>query len=93
MTKKKINKTHRIPEFTNIAEEAKFWDTHSTAAYEGAFRPVRVRFAKKLSEAITIPLNPRALEKVRSVAEKQGISPTTLIHKWVSERLKEKERV
>ena len=65
---KKTTTKKRIPEFSNIEEEAAFWDTHSIADYEDEFTPVRVRFAKKLSEGLTIRLDPDTLEKTRRSA-------------------------
>ncbi|MGH8069789.1 MAG: CopG family antitoxin [Candidatus Entotheonellia bacterium] len=92
MTKKKPSKPVRIPEFASIEEETAFWDTHSTADYEDEFRPVRARFAKRLSTGVTIRLDPETLEKLRVLAYKQGIGPTTLIRMWVLERIHEKEK-
>jgi predicted DNA binding CopG/RHH family protein len=86
MTKKTTTKK-RIPEFASIEEEAAFWDTHSTADYENEFKPVRVRFAKKLSEGLTIRLDPATLEKVRAEAHERGIGATTLIRMWVLEHV------
>jgi hypothetical protein len=91
MPKKKPLQPVRIPDFATIEEEAKFWDTHSTADYEDAFKPVRVRFGKRLSSGVTIRLDPDTLEKLRALARERGIGPTTLIRMWVLERLKEKE--
>jgi predicted DNA binding CopG/RHH family protein len=86
MTKKTTTKK-RIPEFTSIEEEAAFWDTHSTTDYEDEFKPVRVRFAKKLSEGLTIRLDSATLEKVRAEAHERGIGATTLIRMWVLEHV------
>jgi predicted DNA binding CopG/RHH family protein len=77
----------RIPEFASIEEEAEFWDTHSTTEFEDEFRPVKVRFAKNLSEGITIRLDPVTLVKLRELAHKKGIGPTTLARMWILERL------
>jgi len=87
MTKKTTTKK-RIPEFASIEEEAAFWDTHSATDYEHDFKPVRVRFAKKLSEGLTIRLDPDTLEKVRAEAHERGIGATTLIRMWVLEHVK-----
>ena len=87
MTKKTTTK-NRIPEFASIEEEAAFWDTHSTADYEDEFKPVRVRFAKKLSEGLTIRLDPDTLERVRAEAHERGIGATTLIRMWVLEHVR-----
>jgi predicted DNA binding CopG/RHH family protein len=89
MTKKTTTKK-RIPEFASIEEEAAFWDTHSTADYEDEFKPVRVRFAKNLSEGLTIRLDPDTLEKVRAEAHERGIGATTLIRMWVLEHVRKR---
>ena len=92
MPKKKSSKPASIPEFATIKEEAAFWDTHSTADYENEFRPVRARFAKRLSSGVTIRLDPETLQQLRALAHERGIGPTTLIRMWVLERLRQKEK-
>ncbi|HEU0022070.1 MAG TPA: CopG family antitoxin [Dehalococcoidia bacterium] len=79
----------RIPEFANYQEEAEFWDTHDTADFEDEFKPVRVRVAKNLSEGITIRLDPKTLQTLRTLAREKGIGPTVMIRMWIMERLKE----
>jgi predicted DNA binding CopG/RHH family protein len=91
MPKKKGSKPARLPAFATIEEEARFWDTHSTADYEGEFKPVRARFAKRLSTGVTIRLDPQTLQQLRTLAHERGIGPTTLIRMWVLERLQEKQ--
>lgn len=79
----------RIPEFASREEEAEFWDSHDITDYRDELRPVRVRFAKRLSEGITIRLDPETLEKLRHLAAEKGIGPTTLARMWILENLKE----
>lgn len=81
-----------IPEFASREEEAEFWDTHDLADYWDEFKPVDVRFAKNLSEGITIRLDSETLAKLRSRAKEKGIGPTTLARMWILERLQEEER-
>jgi len=80
----------RIPRFASRAEEAKFWDTHSMADYWDELKPVRVRFAKNLSQGITIRFDPPTLEELRRQAQQKGIGPTTLARMWILEHLAEK---
>jgi|SRR6266540_252948 predicted DNA binding CopG/RHH family protein len=87
--KKKVSKPMRIPEFATIEEEARFWDTRSTADYEHEFRPVRTRFAKRLSTGVTVRLDAETLQQLRTMAQEKGIGPTTLIRMWVLERLRD----
>jgi predicted DNA binding CopG/RHH family protein len=77
-----------IPRFASREEEAEFWDTHDLADYWQDFRPVRVCFAKNLSEGITIRLDPDTLAELRKQAHDRGIGPTTLVRMWIVEHLR-----
>jgi hypothetical protein len=91
-TKKK--RLDPIPKFKSRKEEAEFWDTHDFSDYWDDFKPVRVRFAKKLSlsEGITIRLDAGTIIALRKTAEEMGIGPTTLARMWIIERLKRNAR-
>jgi predicted DNA binding CopG/RHH family protein len=78
----------RIPQFATREEEAAWWDTHDVTDYLDELKPIRVRFAKNLSEGLTVRLDPQTMQEVRERARQQGIGPTTLIRMWVMERLR-----
>lgn len=84
MTQKK--KT--IPEFKSREEEAKFFDTHDMADYQHEFKTVKVKFAKNLSEGITIRFDKPTIEKLRELAHEKGVGPTTLARMWIMEQLR-----
>lgn len=88
MTRRKQQTKQPIPEFANREEEAKFWDSHDISDYWDGMRPVRVRFAKQLSEGITIRLDPQTLTELRFLANERGIGPTTLARMWILEHLR-----
>ncbi|HLW02705.1 MAG TPA: CopG family antitoxin [Ktedonobacterales bacterium] len=75
-----------IPDFKNRQEMAEWFDTHDMTDYD--FKPVRVRFAKKLSEGLSIRLDPETLGELRKEAQQKGIGPTTLVRMWVMEHLR-----
>jgi hypothetical protein len=77
----------RIPHFTSREKEAAWFDTHDMADYQDEFKTVRARFAKNLSEGITIRLDPETLAEMRAQARKKGIGPSTLARIWILERL------
>ena len=77
------------PTFNSREEEAEFWDSHDTADFEDEFEPTHVRFAKDLSQAITVRFTAETLETLRATAQKKGIGPTTLASIWILERLEE----
>ena len=80
-------KPTRIPTFNNRDEEAEFWDTHDTADFEDEFERTEVRFAKNLSQGITVRFTAETLATLRATARKKGIGPTTLARMWILERL------
>ena len=89
MTTKERQPKSRIPQFATCEEEARWWDTHDLADYQDEFKTVRARFAKNLSEGITIRFDPETLAKLRDQARKKGLGPTTLVRMWILERLQQ----
>ena len=79
----------RIPESANREEEAAFWDSHDISDFAGEVKRTRVRFAKHLSEGITVRFTPEVLAELRTCAEDRGLGPTTLVRMWVMEKLQE----
>lgn len=85
---KKTRQKSRIPDFKSYEEEARWWETHSLADYQDEFETVKVRFAKNLSEGITIRFDKPTLNKLRDIARDKGLGPTTLARMWILEHLK-----
>jgi predicted DNA binding CopG/RHH family protein len=83
-----VKKKLPVPEFKTVQAEAEFWDTHDVADYWDEMKLVRVRFAKNLSEGITIRLDPETLNSLREQAKERGIGPTTLARMWILEHLR-----
>ncbi len=88
----KMKPKEPIPEFKSREEEAEFWDTHDFADYWDEFKPVRARFAKNLSQGITVRFDAETLEELRTKAHELGVGPTTLVRMWILERLGEQHR-
>ena len=84
---KKIIKASKIPTFATRDEEAKFWETHNIADFSDELKPIKARFAKNLSEGITIRFDKQTLNKIRTIANKKGLGPTTLARMWILEHL------
>lgn len=91
VTKTEQRKKRTIPTFKDRQEEARFWDRHDFADYRDQLKPVRVRFAKNLSQGITIRLDLETLAALRARAHEKGMGPTTLARMWILEHLKEIE--
>ncbi len=89
MADKQYNNQEEIPaEFHSLEEAGEFWDTHSTADYEGLLEPVdvevdlpprhrgrRIWVAADLAVQLTL------------IAKQQGVSAETLANLWLQEKL------
>jgi hypothetical protein len=81
----------RIPSFNNIEEEVEFWDTHDVSEFVGVeFHLVEDPYESQRDGRLIVPLAPADREELARRAEKQGISPATLVHLWIREHLKHK---
>lgn len=86
---KRDRQKSRIPEFKSYEEEARWWETHNLADYQDEFETVKVKFAKNLSEGITIRFDQPTLNKLREIAHEKGLGPTTLARMWIMEQMKQ----
>ena len=87
--KQEKRRKSRIPEFSSYDEEARWFETHSIADYLDEFKPGKARFAKNLSEGITIRFDQPTLGKLREIAHEKGVGPTTLARMWILEQMKQ----
>lgn len=80
----------RIPTFKTVAEEAAFWDTHSSAEFEDELEVVTdVRFVRaRPKKGITVRLDEDTLAALTRQAHQQGIGSSTLARRWILERLR-----
>jgi len=77
----------RIPAFTNVEEEAEFWDAHDFTDFAEESTPVQVTVGQELAERLTLRLDQADREKLVKYAREKGIGPTTLARIWLKERL------
>jgi predicted DNA binding CopG/RHH family protein len=84
-----LQRPSRIPEFESFEEEAEFWDTHDFTDYLDELTPVEVRFARELSEGVTVRLNSELLAKLHAQAKAQDMDPSLLARLWILEHLQE----
>lgn len=81
-----------LPRFATVAEEAAFWDTHSTSEFDGAFDEVTdVQFVVRRStpqKTVTIRLPEEALLALSHEAKARGLPVSALTREWILERLR-----
>ena len=79
-------KDPNISIFKDRDKEAKFWEKNFKETWKNG-KPVKVKFAKNLSESINIRLDAKSLNAVRNKAKAKGLGPTQLIRTWIMEKI------
>ena len=74
-----------------MKKERTFWDTHDATDYNEDFEVAEdVVFVRPKKEVISLRLDPKIVRKLRELADKEGLPPTTyarmLIVKGIRER-------
>ena len=81
----------KVPKFKNLKEDREFWDTHNSTDYLDDFEVTKdVVFVRPKKEVISLRLDPNIVNKLKDLADKEGLPPTTyarmLIVKGIRER-------
>jgi len=81
----------KVPKFKNLKEERKFWDIHDSIDYLDDFEVAKdVIFVRPKKEVISLRLEPKIIKKLKELADKEGLPPTTyarmLIIKGIRDR-------
>ena len=81
----------KVPKFKNSKEEREFWDTHDSTDYLDNFEVTKdVVFVRPKKQVISLRLDPKIVKKLKELADKEGLPPTTyarmLIIKGIRER-------
>jgi hypothetical protein len=72
----------------SYAEIGEFWDTHDLADYWEQTKPAEFEVDLR-SEVTYYALDKGLAAEVQTFAERQGVSPETLLNLWVQEKLRE----
>ena len=68
----------KTPKFKNIKEERKFWETHDSTDYLDDFEESKdVVFVRPKKQVISLRLEPQVINKLKKLADKEGLPPTT----------------
>lgn len=67
----------KVPKFKSLKEERDFWDTHDSTEYHGEFRMTKkVVFVRPKKEVISLRLEPKVIQRLRELADKEGLPAT-----------------
>lgn len=84
-----MRKKSKIPEFKNIEEEARFWDTHNITDFEDETEDVDIVFdlKKPRTETLIVRLQKDLKDRLSKIARKKGLNVSTLARMWLIEKL------
>jgi predicted DNA binding CopG/RHH family protein len=68
----------KVPKFKSLKEEREFWDSHDSTDYHDDFKITKhVVFVRPKKEVISLRLEPKFIRRLRELADKEGLPPTT----------------
>jgi predicted DNA binding CopG/RHH family protein len=77
----------KMPKFKSDEKAARFWETHSFEDYHRDTKEAEIRFIKKPKKTIAIRLDPDDIKSVEVIAQRKGLSYTSLLRMWIKEHL------
>lgn len=85
-----ITRWSDIPEFSDEAEEAKFWENHEL---DGRLMASSVHEADaRESTTITLRFDPRMLSRIKRIARSRFLNYQSMMKQWLAERLEDEMR-
>ena len=76
----------RMPRTDSIEELARFWDTHDVTDSDEELEEVTEPVFER-GTSMEVRLEPEEIDRVKQIAETQGLSNNDLIRKWILERI------
>ncbi len=83
-------KKSSLSKASNYDEIGEFWDSHDTMEYQDQTKEVEFEI-DLVSDVNYYSIAKSLSEQLRLIAQKEGVSPNTLLNLWIQEKLKEQE--
>jgi len=83
----------KIPKFKTDEEAARFWESHSFQDYYTDAKEAGIKFVRRAKRAVAVRLDPDDIKSVEKIAERKGLSYTSLLRMWIKEHLNKEERL
>lgn len=81
----------KVPKFKSIKEERKFWDKHESTDYLDDFEETKdVVFVRPKKQVISLRLEPQVINKLKELADKEGLKPTTYARMLIIRAIRDK---
>ncbi len=83
----------KIPKFKTDEEAARFWEARSFQDYYGDTKEAGIKFVRRAKKTVAVRLDPDDIKSVEKIAERKGLSYTSLLRMWIKEHLNKEERL
>jgi predicted DNA binding CopG/RHH family protein len=77
----------KIPKFNTDEEAARFWEAHSFQDYYGDTKEAGIKFVRRNKRTVAVGLDRDDIKSVEKIAERKGLSYTSLLRMWIKEHL------
>ena len=83
----------KIPIFKTDEDGAKFWESHSFQDYYRDTKEAGINFVRRAKRTVAVRLDPDDIKSVEKIAERKGLSYTSLLRMWIKEHLNKEKRL
>ncbi len=83
----------KIPKFRTDEEAARFWESHRFQDYYKDTKEAGIKFVRRAKKTVAVRLDPDDIKSVEKIAERKGLSYTSLLRMWIKEHLNKEERL
>jgi predicted DNA binding CopG/RHH family protein len=83
----------KIPKFKTDEEAARFWESHHFQGYYRDTKEAGIKFVRRAPRNVAVRLDPDDIKLVERIAERKGLSYTSLLRMWIKEHLNKEQRL
>ena len=83
----------KIPKFKTDEDAARFWESHRFQDYYRYTKESGINFVRRANRTVAVRLDPDDIKSVKRIAERKGLSYTSLLRMWIKEHLNKEQRL
>jgi predicted DNA binding CopG/RHH family protein len=75
----------KMPRFRTDEEAARFWESHRFQDYYKDTKEAALKFVRRAKKTVAVRPDPDDIRSVEKIAERKGLSYTSLLRMWIKE--------
>jgi len=88
-----VSDHEKIQKFKTDEEAARFWESHRFQDYYKDSKETGIKFVRRAKKTVAVRLDPDDIKSVERIAERKGLSYTSLLRMWIKEHLNKEQRL